>query len=1059
MIRAFGEFELDDELFQLRRNRRAIKLEPKAFDLLAYLFTNRDRVVGKQELFERLWPGQFVSDSALSYCIKAVRQAVGDRGDCQRVIATVPRRGYRFVAPTTELDPAGAVAGQLASGGESGYTANGNFIGRSQVLATLQRALATTAAGRGQLVLLCGEPGIGKTRTADELASLARARSVRALIGRCHEGEGAPPFWPWTQILRTHLRHLESAALPALLGHGAANLVQLVPELAARLPGLAGAIAPAETEQARFRLFEGVVNLLDASGRTQPLAVILDDLHWADTPSLLLLQFVARAITDSRVLVLATYRDTDVRPQQALTHALGDLVRAPNSQRIELAGLEAGDVARFVERVLGQTPPVSLVSAIHRQTEGNPFFVTEVVRFLSASGQLAQLATGTLTLSVPPTVRDAIVRRLGQLSPACRALLAGAAVLGRDFDIALLAEASALVISVDEAIPSPRATLLDLLDEARAAGIIETMPQPVGAYRFGHALIRETLYEGLSTAERIAWHQRAGEALEHSSERDSGIRLAELAHHFTEAAVGGEVHKGVHYAERAAEQAAMQLAYEDAASQYERALQLSALDPSLAGRRGELLLALGHNQWRAGELARARATYHAAAVAARAEQAPERFARAALGYGGGFRGFTLGTIDPVLIDLLEEASALLPAHDSALRAQVTARQAVALYDLPNSLPRRDTLSRGAVEMAERIGDSAAQVGTLSCRHWAIWGPDNLADRTAAANAMVSLAERVGDLEMALQAHRFRLIDALEVGDIHAVTLDLAACARLAEQLRQPYYEWYVLGFRALQAFLAGQFSDSERFSQQALAIGQRAQSSNISQMYGAQILALRREQGRVAEVEPMLQGLVAQFPTVPSWRCGLLYALAELNRADEAKAQLAILAAGDFAGIPRDMFWLVAMAGLGDVCATLGDVARAELLYRLLLPFRDRNAVNVVGTCTTSIARPLGRLAALIARPDHARQHFEDALAIEGGMGARPLLAHTQHDYAAMLLTTGAASDRDRARQLLAAAVESYEQMGMHSFAQRAAQLVPRPQPARRTTMTRRTKVTPLRRR
>lgn len=1057
MTQVFGDFELDGDLYELRRGGQPVKLEPKVFNVLAYLIAHGDRVVSKQELFEHLWPGEFVTDSALAYCIKAARKAVGDDGTEQKIIATVHRRGYRFVAGISERARSAEPAASAAT--EPSGSTEIPFVGRTQVMATLQRAVATAAGGRGQLVLLTGEPGIGKTRTADELASFARARNVTVLIGRCYEGEGAPPFWPWTQILRTYLRQVTPSALPALLGHGAVDLAQLVPELAERLPALAGPRPLAETAQARFQLFESITTFLDSASRSRPLAIILDDLHWADKPSLLLLQFVARAVSDSRLLILAAYRDTDVRPQHPLAHSLGDLVRAPNSQRIQLVGLEADDVASFVEQALGRKAPVSVVTAVHQETEGNPFFVTEVVRLLASNGQLDPLSSNFVTLTVPTTVRDAITRRLAQLSPACYRALAAAAVVGRDFVLTPVMHAIAGNPMPGGHGDEARAALLDLLDEARMSHIIEARAQSPDGYRFVHALIREALYDALATAERINLHRRVAEALEQSDDSGRGTRLTELAHHFAEAAIGGDVEKAVAYTVRAAEHAAGQLAYEAAASQYERALQLISLDERLGGR-GDLLLALGHNQWRAGDFARARATFHAAAVGARTDGTPERFARAALGYGGGFRGFTLGVIDPVLIDLLEEASALLPAGDSALRAQVTARQAVALYDLPNSLARRDALSRAAVEMAQRIEDTASHLGALSCRHWAIWGPDNLDDRTAAAAAMVALADRVGDHEMALQGHRFHLIDSLEIGAVDEVSADLGACERLAAQLRQPYYTWYVLGFRALRAFLDGQFSQSERLSQEALVIAQRAQSPNISQMYGAQILGLRREQGRVAEVEPMLQGLVAQFPTVPSWRCGLAYVLNELNRTDEARAQFEIVAAGDFAGVPRDMFWLVAMNALADVCATLGDVRRSEVLYALLRPYHDRNAVNLVGTCASSIARPLGRLASVLGRFHLASGHFQDALTMEERMAAQPLLAHTRHDYGEMLLHLGGNADRDKARLLLAAALRGYEQLGMHSFAQRVGRLLVQAQrQSKHPAMARASKVTALRRR
>lgn len=1029
MIRAFEDYELDPQRFELRCGDRQVKVEPRVFSLLAYLVENRDRVVSRNELLTQFWPGEFVSDAALSYCVKAARKAVGDDGTAQRVIQTLHRRGFRFVATVADGQPQPPRSSQL--GADSAAPPTAPFVGREAVIGVLQQALDGALGGHGRLMLLVGEPGIGKTRTAEELSRHARQRGFNVLFSRCHESEGAPAFWPWVQLLRAYARSADPVGLRQRVGAIAPDVVHLLPELCSR-SGTTEPPAPLESAEARFRLFDHVTRLLQAAAIEQPLALIVDDLHWADKSSLLLLQFLIREASDTPLLVAVTYRDTDIGPQHALTDALGDLVRVPGCERIALSGLSEADVAQLLAHSAGGEPEPSLVRSVHEETEGNPFFVAEVVRLLMAERRPADaLAIGPLQGKVPPTVREAILRRLDRMSAECNRALRLASVIGREIPLSLLTACWRSAKSTSAANPVAKKALLQALDDARAARILEDAPAP-GSVRFVHALIRETLYDGLSSPERALLHASVAGELRRAHGKATGPHLNALAHHFIQATPLGNTRDALDYSLRAGHYAASQLAFEEAAVHFEHALMVLP-DTAVARQRTEILLSLGANLWRAGNFERARTTFWEAAERARACRSPQLLSQAALGFGGGFRGFNFGVIEPPLIELLEEALRRLPRRSSTLQAQIMARLAVALQGVDGSWPRREALSLGAVNMAKCRRDDAAHLGALSSRHWATWAPDNLADRRATAATMVNLSRSTGNLEMALQAHRFHLIDSLEAADSNAVNIDLGACADIAERLRQPYYTWYVSAFRALRAFLNGAFEESEQFSQEALRVGQQARSDNVTQAFGAQMLALRREQGRIGEVEPVLRGLVERYPAVPGWRCGFAYVLSELGREDEARAQLERLAKDDFAIVPRDAFWLVAMTGIAETCAFLGDVRRAVVLYRLLAPFRDNMAVNLVGTCVSSVARCLGRLSTLGQRWDEAFHHFDRAIAVEQGLGARPLLAHTHHDYGEALLARGAVEDSSRAVQLLTIAFGIYEQLGMRSFAAQAA--------------------------
>ena len=398
------------------------------------------------------------------------------------------------------------------------------FVGREGELDVLVRALEATVAGRGRVVLVAGEPGIGKSRLVDELMGQARARAGRVIVGRCWEAGGAPAYWPWVQSLRTYVRETDPEELRAQLGAVGGELAQLLPELSELFLELPQPLA-LESEGARFRLFEAVSTFLQSAAQSRPLVLVLDDLHAADEPSLLLLRFVARQIADSRLLVVCAFRDVDPTLGQPLTSALAELVREPQTAQIALAGLSEADVVDYIQLSTGIEPAAQLGEAIRSETEGNPLFVTELVHLLGSEGRMTD---ANAHLGIPPGVRAVIGQRLGRLSERCRSMLVLAAVMGREFGLDALARLSEL----------PRHQLLDALDEAIAERIVGDVPASQSRLRFSHALIRDTLYDELSSARRLQLHHHAAKALEAVYSSDLEPHLAELAHHHFAAAPG-----------------------------------------------------------------------------------------------------------------------------------------------------------------------------------------------------------------------------------------------------------------------------------------------------------------------------------------------------------------------------------------------------------------------------------------------------------------------------------------------------------------------------------------
>ena len=404
----------------------------------------------------------------------------------------------------------------------------------------LKGCLEDALSGRGRLVTLVGEPGIGKTRTAQELATYAGLRGGQVLWGRSYEEQGVPPYWPWLQAIRSYVRELEPDQLRLEMGAGAADIAEIVSDVRERLPGLPP-VSELEPEQARFRLFDSIAAFLKTASQRQPLVLVLDDLHWADQPSLMLLQFVARELGGARLLIIGTYRDMELLRQHPLAEALGELTRERLFQRVLLRGLAQEDVGRFIEMAAGVTPPSGLVSSVYAQTEGNPLFVTEVVRLLVQEGELNPdnvRDSDSWTVRIPEGVREVIGRRLNRLSQRCNETLTTASILGREFTLDQL-----MPLTED----ASRDRLLDVLEEALSARVIEELPESVGRYQFTHALIQETLAGELSLTRRVRLHAQIAESLEAMYGSDADAHAPELAHHFAqaEAVVGSP--KLVHY--------------------------------------------------------------------------------------------------------------------------------------------------------------------------------------------------------------------------------------------------------------------------------------------------------------------------------------------------------------------------------------------------------------------------------------------------------------------------------------------------------------------------------
>ncbi|MGH9246755.1 MAG: ATP-binding protein [Acidimicrobiales bacterium] len=898
-----------------------------------------------------------------------------------------------------------------------------SFVGRARELGRLAMAAEAARAGRGSMMVVVGEAGIGKTRLAEEAAASAAALGSEVLWASCREAGGAPAYFPWGELLRAHADVVGFDAMASDVGEWADVVSTLLPRRA--LSGPAMPLVAARPDRldegldpdgTRFRLFEAVADVLGRAAARAPLVLVFDDLQWADVPSLLLLRFVVRDVSRRRVVVIGTYRGPGVDWDGERGRLLSGL-GSPGGA-LHLGELDAHEVAELVATLTGGLPPDDLTAAVRERAGGNPLFVLELASLPSELWN-AQTGLGVSGSSIPQRLRAVLEHRAASLSHQCRDVLEVAAVVGNEFKLEVLARVLA----------QPEQAVLGALEEAAAGWLVVAPQPPTGRWRFRHGLVRDLGYGRLSPERRRALHRVVAETLEAAGDGEGHV--AALAHHFLRASTRGDTARAVHYCEAAGRQATHALAYEEAAEHFDRALVILGEERSADPRRVELLLLTGDARMRAGDLPAARAAFVAAAEEARSRGRTEGLARAALGFGAGLAGFEVRLFDRVQLDLLEEALAALGTEDSSLRAWVLARLSVALSFVESS-ERRQALSEEAVTVARRVGDDAALAHALASRCDAVAGPVHAEDRLEDATEIVRLARAVGDRGLELLGHRLRVVAALELGDMAAVDAQIEDFARTAASVRQPLYQWYVPLWRAMRAVMDGRLDDAERHNAAAGEIGGRVQSENAVVAVAGQRFVFACERGDLADAERRLRAMSDEgLPLGYGPRAWMASVVARQGRRSEARAIVERLVAEDLAELPEeDAEWLAALCQLAQACAAVGAPEAAGTLYRRLLPHRGRFAVDgIADGCLGSVERYLGLLAAARRRYGDAEKHFAAALAANRAAGSPLLAAHVLSDHGAVLAALDPldrnAGDDERAASLLREAAEAYRDLGL----------------------------------
>jgi DNA-binding SARP family transcriptional activator/tetratricopeptide (TPR) repeat protein len=898
------------------------------------------------------------------------------------------------------------------------------FVGRRAELDLFEEALTETEAGRGGIVLIGGQAGIGKSRLLDEVTRRARERQMPVAWGRCWEADGAPAYWPWIQSLRAHLRGRDLERVRSELGPRRSDLVAILPELG--VPADAAPAPPSVGSEAdRFRLFESVGSFLVDAARTEPLVLILDDLHAADEPSLLLLRYVAAEAATAPLLVIGAYRDVELEPTAPLALVVPELARERRTRQVTLSGLSETEVARLIAAAAGLEAPQRSVEAIHRGTEGNPLFVGEVVRLLSSTGRLDSIgASGSQALPLAPGVRAVIGGRLNRLSDDCRAVLVLAAALGREFAFTSLVEAG----------DRSEEEVLDALEEALAAQVISDVPDAPDRLRFAHALIRDTLYSELAGPRRARLHRTVGEALERRYAGDTEPHLAELAHHYYAAGAAGDPAKAVDYARAAGDRSVALFAYEEAVRLYSMSLEaLGLLDGATDSVRCELLLALGAAQARGGEGTDAKASFLEAATLARSAGLPTLLARAAAGYGGRFV-WTRALADDRLVPLLEEGLSALGEADDALRVRLLSRLGAALRGEPTR-GRREQVCEEAIRTARRLGDPATLAYALDAAESAMAGPDTVKRRISEADETISIAQQIGDREQLFAGYEHRFWAVWELGDPARRRADMAALTAVAEELRQPAQLWSAYSSQAVLALSEGRFADGEMLMERAASTGKGAVDWSAACSWRLQDFMLRAERRQLEGLDAEVAGCADEFPSPFIHGAVLAFIHAHLGHRDDARSILAEFVAHDLRDWHVDEEWLASVSLLAIACARAQDAAQAPILQELLLPYATLTAVAIPELAIGPVARPLGLLATLLGRFADAETHFGRSLRLSALMGARPSLAHSEFDFARMLAARAEADDLQRARELAGRAVAGYRELGMDAFEAEAREL------------------------
>jgi tetratricopeptide (TPR) repeat protein len=963
------------------------------------------------------------------------------------ILNNQPELDWTPLAGTVEPETVSAVIGSSSDGsnlittapvplqGRLGVRPAVGLVGRTTELDTLKRAVKQAASGQGTgLVFICGEAGSGKTALLAEAARAAVDSGACVLFGHCEENLGAP-YQLFVEALGHFFAHApEDQFLTYVADHGS-GLSRLAPVLEKRVTGLSQSKA-ANSDAERGLLFSEVVGVIREISKHQPVVFEFDDLQWADPDSLHLLRHLITTGDSIPVLVVGAYRDTDVPQSGPLLETLGMLRRDAEATRIELTGLDSDNVVSYMEAVAGHSLDeilLRLAEVIHLETDGNPFFVGELLRHLFEVGAIHRDETGRWTATdvphaapLPNSVSEVIGARVVRIGHGAKAIFSIAATIGRDFDFDTLRRAAS--ISEDE--------LLNALDAGIAAALVREDTTSAGRYSFVHALIQRSLYEGLGPTRRARAHRKIAESLEELfGENPGGARAGELARHWLDTGLRSALPKALAYSRQAADAALAALAPADALRYYSQAqdicADLSDLDPGVAL---DLSIGLGIAQRQTGnpEYPEYRETLFRAADRAIELGDTDRFVTATLAHERQWA--SAGVIDSKKIELLERALGLLDRNDPR-RALVLG---VLCQELTfwSPLERRLELAEEALLIAESSGDDETIVRVLILVSIPLLSPHTLADLRKRSIDLLIRAERVGDADLMFWATNQQFTIATCSADADGMDRTFKLLERQAAQLNLSNTSWAFAWTSATRSIIKGDFEPAERLSAIALQLGTEIREPDAPSNYGAQIMMVNWQRGTLRDIIPLIEQFAASARHMPVFVAALALAHAEVDQTEPAMKLL-----GDFANqgyqLPVDSLWLTGMTCYAEAAAECRDLGTAEALYAELIPWRDQFGYTGP-TASGPVSHVLGGLAAALGRYDEAYELFAQSEALCKRLDAEFFAARTDLAWGKMLVARNRPEDLKQARDLLTKALNAGKARGYATVERRATSALAR---------------------
>jgi len=886
---------------------------------------------------------QILADPGGHFPFEAVHPPPSEIGDRHPPVLRLP-----WGAATGSQDPLPLVPALAPSGAP--------FVGRTGPLDALARLAGRADAGERQIVLVSGEPGIGKSALVGSFARQARASGASVLYGRCLEI--GHPYQPFAEALGTFVQHARSEDLHRHVASFGGEAGRLVPALSKRVPGTpAPTVSDLETE--RFLAFQAAIGLLGEACRDRLVVLVLEDLHWSDTGSLALLHHLSVADHPSRLLVIGTFRSTDLVPDDPLVDVLASLWRERGVSRVDLEGLTLDEITDLCLAMTGGDQDVaavaSLSSRVERETAGNALFACELLRQRSETedgggGRGPTTASaGSEPTTVPTRLHEVIVHRIRRLGAKAERTLALAAVIGEEFAPDVLGSVADVEVDL----------LLDVLEAGERAAIIAGEG---GIYRFRHALIRRTLYDDIRDSRRRQVHARVAATLEAGDESPSV-----LAHHYLAA---GMDEAGLVHAERAGYAALESMAPAEAASWFvEVSRLLELLHPDDLRRRCDAVLQRGIAVRLSGGGDYREILLEAVAMAKEAGDG-RRMATAALANTRGYYSVA-GQRDKERIDALNDCLAVLGGSDPALRARLLATVGSESI-FGTSLDDRRDMVRRAKQAAIQVDDARTRLDTYNLVAEMLRYPTELAERLRDTAVALDLATQLGDPAAQYWATGNRMRALVESGAVEEGERQFARMADISERLGQPVMQWMTLFTSAKWSLLRGETADGERMAEEALDLGTAIGQPDAFNYYATQLSHARWQQGRLVEIIDLIEQGERDNPGIPAYRGALARAYCQAGRPDEARSLLSAAAADGFGDLPEDLLWTYGMVTFAEAAILLEDIDAAAVLYDALAPFDDQ--VSYLGTtCEGPIAHYLGGLAVVLDERGLAERHLRTA--------------------------------------------------------------------------------------